>query len=205
MHGGCVAKVQRGLACLCQRMLTLGINVGVCACMWVWAFFGALLLLKGNCMGKVLCLSLLHASLPPWMRNHPGQLLCNHVAALHASIQVLMGNGDVEMQLACVGVLLEVLQRYWDDAKLVEQVWPHLLCRAPQIYRGPLFWPLLCPLLCPLFCPLFCSLSPYGPVPGCVVKCIARTLCSPHAQRPTRRLRQLCSFETNQGCAACCS
>lgn len=37
-------------------------------------------------------------------------------------LQVLLSNGDVDMQLACVGVLLEVLQRYWEDAKLVEQV-----------------------------------------------------------------------------------
>lgn len=35
---------------------------------------------------------------------------------------MLLSGGDVEMQMACVRVLLEVIQRYWDDAKLVEQV-----------------------------------------------------------------------------------
>jgi len=40
----------------------------------------------------------------------------------------------VEMQMACVGVLLEVIQRYSDDAKLVEQV-IYTFCHQPQENR----------------------------------------------------------------------
>jgi len=53
---------------------------------------------------------------------------CLHGLALSASIstpqplQVLLSNGDVGMQLVCVGVLLEVLLLFWADSKLAEQV-----------------------------------------------------------------------------------
>ena len=37
-------------------------------------------------------------------------------------LQALLSNGDVDLQLVCVELLLDVLQSHADDAKLVEQV-----------------------------------------------------------------------------------